>query len=50
MFRPKLEERLLSTNKKNNAGAKPFDIVIMFKILILTLLKKIWLMGSTIFL
>ncbi len=35
MFRPTLENKLLNTNKKNNAGAKPFDVVLMFKILIL---------------
>lgn len=35
MFRSTLESKLLNTNKKNNAGAKPFDVVMMFKILIL---------------
>lgn len=35
VFRNTLESKLLNTNKKNNAGAKPFDIVMMFKILIL---------------
>ncbi|HFD05306.1 MAG TPA: IS5 family transposase [Firmicutes bacterium] len=35
MFRPLLEERLLNTNKKSSAGAKPYDFVMMFKILIL---------------
>lgn len=35
MFRFLLEEKLLNTSKKNNAGAKPFDVVLMFKILIL---------------
>ena len=35
MFRTTLENKLLNTNKKNNAGAKPFDVVLMFKILIL---------------
>ena len=35
VFRKTLEEKLLNTNKKNNAGAKPFDVVMMFKILIL---------------
>jgi len=35
MFRNTLEEKLLNTNKKNNAGAKPFDVVMMFKIMIL---------------
>ena len=35
MFHPLLESVLLNTAKKNNAGAKPFDLVMMFKILIL---------------
>lgn len=35
MFRPTLDSKLLNTNKKNNAGAKPYDVVLMFKILIL---------------
>lgn len=35
MFRSTLETKLLNTNKKNNAGAKPFDVLLMFKILIL---------------
>ena len=35
MFRAILESRLLNTTKKNNAGAKPFDVVMMFKIMIL---------------
>ncbi len=35
MFRPLLESKLLNTDKKNNAGAKCFDLVMMFKILIL---------------
>jgi transposase, IS5 family len=35
MFRPSLEDKLLNKNKKNNAGAKPFDVVLMFKIIIL---------------
>jgi len=34
-FRPLLEGKLLNCQKKNNAGAKPFDVVLMFKILIL---------------
>ena len=34
-FRPALESKMLNANKKNNAGAKPFDVVLMFKILIL---------------
>jgi transposase, IS5 family len=35
IFRTSLEEKLLNTNKKSNAGAKPYDIVMMFKIMIL---------------
>ena len=35
MFRAPLESKLLSLDKKSNAGAKPFDVVLMFKILIL---------------
>ena len=34
-FRDSLESKLLNTNKKNNAGAKPYDVVLLFKILIL---------------
>jgi len=35
LFRELLERNLLNTNKKNNAGAKPYDVVLMFKIMIL---------------
>lgn len=35
MFIDLLESKLLNLNKKNNAGAKPYDVVLMFKILIL---------------
>lgn len=35
MFRTTLENKLLNTNKKNNAAAKLFDVLLMFKILIL---------------
>ena len=35
MFREDLESSLLNTSKKNNAGAKPYDVVMMFKIIIL---------------
>jgi len=35
LFRPTLEKGLLNRNKKSNAGAKPFDVVMMFKIMIL---------------
>ncbi len=35
MFRETLEAGLLNKNKINNAGAKPYDVVMMFKIIIL---------------
>ena len=35
MFRSTLEEKLLNASKKSNARAKPFDVVMMFKVLIL---------------
>jgi len=35
MFILLLESKLINTTKKNNAGTKPFDVVLMFKILIL---------------
>lgn len=35
MFRSTLEDVLLNHDKKNNAGAKPIDVVLMFKIMIL---------------
>jgi transposase, IS5 family len=35
MFRKILEVKLLNQNKKNNAGARPYDVVMLFKILIL---------------
>jgi len=35
IFRNTLESKLLNTDKKNNAGAKPYDVVMMFKIMIL---------------
>jgi len=35
MFRDLLEDKLLNKDKKNNAGAKPFDVVLMFKIILL---------------
>jgi hypothetical protein len=34
-FRRLLEERLVNQSKRNNAGARPFDVVLMFKVLIL---------------
>lgn len=44
MFRYLLESQLLNTNKKNNAGAKPFDVVMMFKIMIL---QRYYGLGDT---
>ena len=44
MFRCALEDKLLNTNKKTNAGAKPFDVVMMFKILIL---QRYYGLGDT---
>ena len=35
MFRPMLEKVLENKNRKNNAGRKPFDPVLMFKVLFL---------------
>jgi len=35
LFRSTLESKLLNTNKKNNAGSRPYDVVLMFKIMIL---------------
>jgi len=35
MFRESSESRLLNTDKKNNAGARPYDVVMLFKIMIL---------------
>jgi len=35
MFRGELEEHMLNCNKKSNAGCKPYDVVMMFKILLL---------------
>jgi transposase len=35
MFRTLLEDKLLNKDKKNNAEAKPFDVVLMFKIILL---------------
>ncbi|MCP4550549.1 MAG: transposase [Bacteroidetes bacterium] len=44
IFREFLEASLLNTNKKNNAGAKPFDLVMMFKIMIL---QRYYGLGDT---
>lgn len=35
IFRDTLENQLLNLNKRSNAGAKPYDVILMFKILIL---------------
>jgi hypothetical protein len=44
MFRETLEAKLLNRDKKNNAGAKPFDLVMMFKIIIL---QRYYGLGDT---
>ena len=44
IFRATLELKLLNTEKKNNAGAKPFDVVMMFKIMIL---QRYYGLGDT---
>jgi len=44
IFRETLESNLLNTNKKNNAGAKPYDVVMMFKIMIL---QRYYGLGDT---
>lgn len=43
-FRVPLEEGVLTKDKKSNAGAKPFDVVMMFKILIL---QRYYGLGDT---
>lgn len=43
-FRPTLESKLLNKQKKNNAGAKPYDVVMMFKIMIL---QRYYGLGDT---
>jgi IS5 family transposase len=35
IFRYLLEDKMLNKDKKSNAGAKPFDVVLMFKIILL---------------
>jgi IS5 family transposase len=35
MFRPQLEAAMLNHNKKSDAGAKPYDVVMMFKIVLI---------------
>lgn len=44
MFRAELESKILNQNKKNNAGAKPYDVVMMFKIMIL---QRYYGLGDT---
>jgi IS5 family transposase len=44
MFRKTLEAGILNKEKKSNAGAKPFDVVMMFKILIL---QRYYGLGDT---
>ena len=44
MFRDTLEEGVLNRDKKSNAGAKPFDVVMMFKILVL---QRYYGLGDT---
>ena len=44
MFRGTLERALIAKERKSNAGAKPFDVVIMFKILIL---QRFYGLGDT---
>ena len=43
-FRASLEKKLLTKDKKNNAEAKPFDVVLMFKIIIL---QRYYGLGDT---
>ena len=44
IFRSTIESKLLNTDKKNNAGAKPYDVVMMFKIMIL---QRYYGLGDT---
>lgn len=44
MFRNTLESKLLNHDKKSNAGAKPYDVLMMFKILIL---QRYYGLGDT---
>ena len=43
MFRPELERHMLNHDKKGNAGCKPHDVVMMFK---LVLLKRFYNMSD----
>lgn len=42
LFRPLLEESLLKKDRKNNAGRKAIDPVLMFKVLFLATLLRSW--------
>ena len=44
MFRNTLEDGILNKGKKSNAGAKPYDVVMMFKIMIL---QRYYGLGDT---
>ncbi len=44
MFKVTLEAGFLNKNKKNNAGAKPYDVVMMLKIIIL---QRYYALGDT---
>jgi len=44
IFRNLLESKLLNADKKSNAGAKPYDVVLMFKIMIL---QRYYGLGDT---
>jgi transposase, IS5 family len=44
LFRLKLESKLLNKGKKSNAGAKPYDVVMMFKIMVL---QRYYGLGDT---
>ena len=50
MFRERLDSKLLNENKKNNAGAKPYDVVMMFKGRFSILLENEFLEPTRIFL
>jgi hypothetical protein len=44
IFRKSLEAKLLNQNKKNNAGANPYDVVMKYKIMIL---QRYYGLGNT---
>jgi IS5 family transposase len=41
MFREELENHILNHDKKNNAGSKPYDVVMMFKIILIKRLNNL---------